>query len=243
MKILIVEDDPDIAELLAVSFRKEGWEGIVAGEGEEALRFVESAAPDFCVLDLLLPGMGGLAVLRSLRKSPNGQSMPVIIASALGEDEDVVKGLELGADDYLAKPFSPQVLVARMRALLRRLGREGEDAASAAPGGAPGGAAGGTGAALEVSGVRLDPRRHEVSERGRPVELSATEFAVLELLMREPGRVFTRAQAIAGARGEDYPVTDRVLDVHILSLRRKLGDSGALIETVRGVGYRFREDK
>lgn len=243
MKILIVEDDPDIAELLAVSFRKEGWESIVAGEGEEALRLVESAAPDFCVLDLLLPGMGGLAVLRSLRKSPNGQSMPVIIASALGEDEDVVKGLELGADDYLAKPFSPQVLVARMRALLRRLGREGEDAASAASGGAPGGAAGGPGAALDVSGVRLDPRRHEVSERGRPVELSATEFAVLELLMREPGRVFTRAQAIAGARGEDYPVTDRVLDVHILSLRRKLGDSGALIETVRGVGYRFREDK
>ncbi len=239
MKILIVEDDPDIAELLAVSFRKEGWESLVAGEGEEALRLVESAAPDFCVLDLLLPGMGGLAVLRSLRRSPKGQSMPVIIASALGEDDDVVKGLELGADDYLAKPFSPQVLVARIRALLRRLGREGEGTAA----GASGGAAGGTGAALEVSGVRLDPRRHEVSERGRPVELSATEFAVLQLLMREPGRVFTRAQAIAGARGEDYPVTDRVLDVHILSLRRKLGDSGALIETVRGVGYRFREDK
>ncbi len=239
MKILIVEDDPDIAELLAVSFRKEGWESLVAGEGEEALRLVESAAPDFCVLDLLLPGMGGLAVLRSLRRSPKGQSMPVIIASALGEDDDVVKGLELGADDYLAKPFSPQVLVARIRALLRRLGREGEGGAA----GASGGAAGGIGAALEVSGVRLDPRRHEVSERGRPVELSATEFAVLQLLMREPGRVFTRAQAIAGARGEDYPVTDRVLDVHILSLRRKLGDSGALIETVRGVGYRFREDK
>lgn len=232
MRILIVEDDPDIAELLAVSFRKEGWESVVAGEGEEALRLVESAAPDFCVLDLLLPGMGGLAVLRALRKSPGGQSMPVIIASALGEDEDVVKGLELGADDYLAKPFSPQVLVARIRALLRRLGREE---------GAAGEADARAGAALEVSGVRLDPRRHEVSEGGRPVELSATEFAVLELLMREPGRVFTRSQAIAGARGEDYPVTDRVLDVHILSLRRKLGDSGALIETVRGVGYRFRE--
>ena len=243
MKILIVEDDPDIAELLAVSFRKEGWESVVAPEGEEALRLLEGAAPDFCVLDLLLPGMGGLAVLRALRRSPKGQSMPVIIASALGEDEDVVKGLELGADDYLAKPFSPQVLVARIRALLRRLGREGE-----VRGGARGGAAGaangiGEGAALEVSGVRLDPRRHEVSEGGRPVDLSATEFAVLELLMREPGRVFTRSQAIAGARGEDYPVTDRVLDVHILSLRRKLGDSGALIETVRGVGYRFREPR
>lgn len=234
MRILIVEDDPDITELLALSFRNEGWESVVAGEGEGALRLVESAAPDFCVLDLLLPGMGGLAVLRALRKSPGGQSMPVIIASALGEDEDVVKGLELGADDYLAKPFSPQVLVARIRALLRRLGRAEEEAAAGASGGA-------AGAALEVSGVRLDPRRHEVSEGGRPVELSATEFAVLELLMREPGRVFTRSQAIAGARGEDYPVTDRVLDVHILSLRRKLGDSGALIETVRGVGYRFRE--
>lgn len=243
MKILIVEDDPDIAELLAVSFKKEGWESIVAPEGEEALRLLESAAPDFCVLDLLLPGMGGLAVLRALRKSPKGQSMPVIIASALGEDEDVVKGLELGADDYLAKPFSPQVLAARIRALLRRFGRAGEETAHGAAGGSSGGAAGAADAALEVSGVRLDPRRHEVSEGGRPVELSATEFAVLELLMREPGRVFTRSQAIAGARGEDYPVTDRVLDVHILSLRRKLGDSGTLIETVRGVGYRFREPR
>ncbi|MCE1196518.1 response regulator transcription factor [bacterium] len=243
MKILIVEDDPDIAELLAVSFKREGWESLVAGEGEEALRLLESAAPSFCVLDLLLPGMGGLAVLRALRKSPQGRSMPVIIASALGEDEDVVKGLELGADDYLAKPFSPQVLIARIRALLRRLGRAGGEIAADASGGAPGGADGRADAALEVSGVRLDPRRHEVSERGRPVELSATEFAVLELLMREPGRVFTRSQAIAGARGEDYPVTDRVLDVHILSLRRKLGDSGNLIETVRGVGYRFREER
>lgn len=243
VKILIVEDDPDIAELLAVSFKREGWESLVAGEGEEALRLLESAVPSFCVLDLLLPGMGGLAVLRALRKSPQGQSMPVIIASALGEDEDVVKGLELGADDYLAKPFSPQVLIARIRALLRRIGREGEGLSADASGRAPGGADGRADAALEVSGVRLDPRRHEVSERGRPVELSATEFAVLELLMREPGRVFTRSQAIAGARGEDYPVTDRVLDVHILSLRRKLGDSGNLIETVRGVGYRFREER
>lgn len=239
MRILIVEDDPDIAELLAVSFRKEGWESVVAGEGEEALRLLEGAAPDFCVLDLLLPGMGGLAVLRALRKHPKGQSMPVIIASALGEDEDVVKGLELGADDYLAKPFSPQVLVARIRALLRRLGRAAEEPGAEVAGASEARAD----AAIEVSGVRLDPRRHEVSEGGRPVELSATEFAILELLMREPGRVFTRSQAIAGARGEDYPVTDRVLDVHILSLRRKLGDSGALIETVRGVGYRFREPR
>lgn len=239
IKILIVEDDPDIAELLAVSFKNEGWGSLVAGEGEEALRLLESAAPSFCVLDLMLPGMGGLAVLRALRKSPKGQSMPVIIASALGEDEDVVKGLELGADDYLAKPFSPQVLVARIRALSRRLGRAEDDVSGAISAKA----AGTSSVALDVAGVRLDPRRHEVSERGRPVDLSATEFAVLELLMREPGRVFTRAQAIAGARGEDYPVTDRVLDVHVLSLRRKLGDSGYLIETVRGVGYRFRETR
>ena len=236
MKILIVEDDPDGADLLAAAFVREGWDCDIAADGEEALRLFGSTRPDFCILDLMLPGIGGLAVLRALRKNPEGRTLPVIITSALGEDEDVVKGLELGADDYLPKPFSPHVLVARMRALLRRLEPrvpvnvdEIDGAGNAADTGA-----------IEVSGIRLDPRRHEVFEGTRRVELSATEFAVLELFMREPGRVFTRSQAIAGARGEDYPVTDRALDVHILALRRKLGDSGRLIETVRGVGYRFR---
>jgi two-component system phosphate regulon response regulator PhoB len=239
MKLLIVEDDPDGAELLTAAFSREGWDSTVAADGEEALRLFDSLRPDFCILDLMLPGIGGLAVLRALRKRPDGAAMPVIITSALGEDEDVVKGLELGADDYLPKPFSPHVLIARIRALLRRLEPSGSRDADTSD-------AAGTGAGaevVEVSGIRLDPRRHEVLEGERRVDLSATEFAVLELFMREPGRVFTRSQAIAGARGEDYPVTDRALDVHIMALRRKLGDSGRLIETVRGVGYRFRGEE
>jgi two-component system phosphate regulon response regulator PhoB len=233
-KILIVEDDPEIAELLSISFQKEGWQSMTAEDGERALELFEREAPTLCVLDLMLPGMGGLAVLRKLRKTPKGAAVPVIIASALGEDADVVSGLELGADDYIAKPFSPHVLVARMRALLRRLDRQ---ASPEAP------RRGEEEAPIELFGLRLDPRRHEVSAREQPIELSATEFAILELLMREPGRVFTRSQAIAGAKGEDYPVTDRAIDVHILSLRRKLGQDGALIETVRGIGYRFKAER
>ena len=231
-RILIVEDDPDIAELLSVSFRKEGWQSLLAENGEKALAFVDSEPLTLCVLDLMLPGMDGLAVLRLIRSNAKGSSLPVIIASARGEDADIVAGLDLGADDYVAKPFSPKVLIARIRALLRRSDdsskeRSAERAAAAGR--------------LAVSGITLDARRHEVFTGGKPVDLSATEFAILELLMREPGRVFTRSQAIAGVKGEDYPVTDRALDVHILSLRRKLGEGGVLIETVRGIGYRFRE--
>lgn len=231
-RILIVEDDPDIAELLSVSFQKEGWQSLRAENGEKALAFLDSEPLTLCVLDLMLPGMDGLAVLRLIRSNAKGSSLPVIIASARGEDADIVAGLELGADDYIAKPFSPKVLAARIRAILRRSDdssreRSAEQAAAAGR--------------LAVSGITLDARRHEVFAGGKPVDLSATEFAILELLMREPGRVFTRSQAIAGVKGEDYPVTDRALDVHILSLRRKLGEGGILIETVRGIGYRFRE--
>jgi len=246
-RILIVEDDPDIAELLSVSFQKEGWKSLRAENGESALTFLGSEELSLCVLDLMLPGMDGLAVLRRVRSNPKGSSLPVIIASARGEDSDIVAGLELGADDYISKPFSPKVLVARIRALLRRsegsssASREGA-AQSSGQGAAPS-AVKAVAGRLEVSGISLDARRHEVFARGRQVDLSATEFAFLELLMNDPGRVFTRSQAIAGVKGEDYPVTDRALDVHILSLRRKLGDEGALIETVRGIGYRFRDTR
>ena len=233
-RILIVEDDPDIAELLSVSFQKEGWKSLRAENGEKALAFLDSEPLTLCVLDLMLPGMDGLAVLRLIRSNAKGSSLPVIIASARGEDADVVAGLELGADDYIAKPFSPKVLAARIRAILRR----SDDSSRERPA-EPAAAAG----RLAVSGITLDARRHEVFAGDRPVDLSATEFAILELLMREPGRVFTRSQAIAGVKGEDYPVTDRALDVHILSLRRKLGEGGVLIETVRGIGYRFRETR
>ena len=228
--ILIVEDDPDIAELLAVSFRKEGWPSLHAENGEKALALIVENEFSLCVLDLMLPGMDGLAALRAMRSRPKGADLPVIIASARGEEADIVAGLDLGADDYIAKPFSPKVLVARIRSLLRRAEMTAARGGAEAPGEGR----------LEEEGILLDPLRHELSVHGRAVELSATEFAFLELFMREPGRVFTRSQAIARAKGEDYPVTDRSLDVHILSLRRKLGEAGALIETVRGIGYRFR---
>lgn len=249
-KILIVEDDADIAELLAITFAKEGWDSLIADSGERALALSETAGLSACVLDLMLPGMDGLAVLRAIRRvearGPEGgagrdaQPLPIIIASARGEDPDIVTGLELGADDYIAKPFSPGVLVARLRALLRRAA-----AASAGhPGrGRPGDEAAGPGDAgrVELHGIALDALKHAVTVAGSAVALSATEFAVLELLMREPGRVFTRAQVIARVRGHDYPVTDRAVDVQVLGLRRKLGASGSAIETVRGIGYRFRE--
>ena len=229
-RILIVEDDPDIAELLAISFGKEGWLSVRAENGEKALALLESADLALCVLDLMLPGIDGLAVLRALRKKPQCATLPVIIASARGEEADIVAGLDLGADDYIAKPFSPRVLVARVRSLFRRI--EGasrrSEAASADSG------------RVELEGIILDSLQHRVSANGLNLDLSATEFAFLELLMREPGRVFTRSQAIAKVKGDDYPVTDRSLDVHILSLRRKLGDLAALIETVRGIGYRFK---
>ncbi len=234
--ILVIEDDPDIAELLTVSFRKEGWRSLHAENGEKALALVAENEFSLCVLDLMLPGMDGLAVLRALRSRQTGASLkgatlPVIIASARGEEADIVAGLDLGADDYIAKPFSPKVLIARIRSLLRRNERTATQR----------GAEASNEGLVQGGGIILDALRHEVTAQGQPVDLSATEFAFLELLMREPGRVFTRSQAIAKAKGEDYPVTDRSLDVHILSLRRKLGEAGAHIETVRGIGYRFRE--
>ncbi|MEN6363788.1 MAG: response regulator transcription factor [Rectinema sp.] len=235
-EILIVEDDPDIAELLEVTFAKEGWHSSRAADGEAALALLASRNFSACVLDLMLPGMDGLAVLRSLRGSAQGRELPVVIASARGEDSDIVSGLDLGADDYLAKPFSPKVLAARLRAILRR-------SLQADPDQEAGGEASQESAdePLKVSGVLLDPRKHKVEFAGVPIALSATEFAVLELFMREPGRVFTRSQTISLVKGEDYPVTDRALDVHILSLRRKLGEAGEFIETVRGIGYRFKD--
>lgn len=227
-RILIVEDDADIAELLSIACAKEGWDSLIADSGERALQLALDEDLAACVLDLMLPGMDGLAVLRALRKTSEGSRLPVIIASARGEDSDVVTGLELGADDYIAKPFSPKVLAARLRAVMRRSGSPADPENSPS-------------ARLACHDIVLDTIKHSVTAGGSPVALSATEFAVLELLMREPGRVFTRSQVIAGVRGHDYPVTDRAVDVHVLGLRRKLGASGSSIETVRGIGYRFKE--
>ena len=226
-RILVVEDDPDIRELLSYTLGKEGYEVIAAASGEEGLRAAAAGRVDLAILDVMLPGMDGLQLLRKLKSGESTRGFPVLMASARGEDADVVAGLELGAEDYVTKPFSPRVLVARVRTALRRPeARDGERT---------------DGGGLERGGIRLDPGRHEVTADGARVELSATEFDVLAVLMAQPGRVYGRAAIIDRAKGGDYPVGDRSVDVQIVSLRRKLGPLGELIETVRGVGYRFRD--
>lgn len=226
--ILVVEDDPDIAELLSYALGKEGYEVMTAATGEEGLRLAERRTPDLAILDVMLPGLDGLQALRRLKANAATRRIPVLMASARGEDADVVAGLELGAEDYVTKPFSPRVLVARVRAALRRPSERDEAAAAGVP--------------LERAGIRLDPERREVRADGRRIDLSATEFELLSLLMRNPGRVYERAAIIDAVRGGDYPASDRSVDVQVVSLRRKLGDRGAMIETVRGVGYRFRDE-
>ena len=226
--ILVIEDDAEIRELLAFSLGKEGWILVFAASGEEGMAAFPTANPDCVVLDIMLPGINGLDVLRKIRSDPSRSRLPVIMTTARGEEADVVSGLELGADDYVVKPYSPKVLVARIRTALRR---------SADPGDQPPVA----GQLVVLGELSLDPARHELRLRGEAVDLSATEFAILELLMRNPGRVFARSGIIDAVRGPDYPVTERSVDVQILSLRKKLGDDGDLVETVRGVGYRLKD--
>ncbi|MEE8394828.1 MAG: response regulator transcription factor [bacterium] len=223
--ILVVEDEEDILELIRYNLAREGYAVLPATTGEQALRLAKSERPDLILLDLMLPGMVGLEVCRALKREPHGESIPIAMLTAKNEEADVVAGLELGADDYIAKPFSPRVLVARVRTLRRRARRR------AVVGEAP----------LSLQGVSIHPGRREVLVGEKPVDLTFTEFQLLHLLAARPGWVFTRNQIVEGMRGEDYPVTDRSVDVQVVALRKKLGHAGALIETVRGVGYRFRE--
>lgn len=228
-EILIVEDDQDIADLLAIALEKEGWASRHAPDAEAGLSALRQANFSACILDLMLPGMDGLSFLKVVRSMRILDTMPVIIASARDDETDIISGLELGADDYLPKPFSPKVMAARLRAVFRRTKIAAGDKRP------------NTGV-LERSGIILDHTRHETRIGGIAIELSATEFSILELFMREPGRVFTREQIIDFVKGPDYPVTDRAIDVHILSIRRKLGEAGILVETVRGIGYRLKDD-
>ena len=227
--IFVVEDDPDIRELLAYTLGKEGYVIVQAASGEAAQKLLEELVPDLILLDVMLPGMDGLELLRKLKSDQRFKIVPVILASAKGEEADVVAGLELGAEDYVTKPFSPRVLLARVRTALRRHTQPDSTLAGAE--------------AIQVGALSLDPARHETRLNGKKLELSATEFSVLEVLARAPGRVFTRSQIIDAVRGHDYPVTDRSVDVQILAIRKKLGSEGELVETVRGVGYRFRDDQ
>jgi len=223
--ILIVEDEEDIQELVRYTLEREGHVVVAAETGEKGLAAVRGARPALILLDLMLPGLDGREVCRRLKQDEATRSIPVIMLTARGEEADIVAGLELGADDYITKPFSTKVLAARVGAVLRR-------AARTVP--APQDV-------IEIGDLTVHPGRHEVTVAGNKVDLSSTEFGILQFLARRPGWVFTRRQIVRGVHGEDHPVLDRSIDVQIASLRRKLGNRGDLVETVRGVGYRFAE--
>ena len=226
--ILVVEDDTDIQQLVSYNLIRAGCNVTCADTGEEALQLLGRERFDAMVLDLMLPGRDGIEVCRTVRERPETAAMPVIMLTAKGEEDDIVTGLGCGADDYVTKPFSPRVLVARVEAALRR---------APAAAGPPDEAAG----VLVLHGMEIHPGRHEVRVDGAPVQLTASEFTILALLAGRPGWVFSRQQIIDQVRGYDYSITPRAVDVQIFGLRRKLGPAGSCIETVRGIGYRLRE--
>lgn len=223
--ILAVEDEEDILELVEYNLNKHGFLVLKSDSGEEGLKLARAKLPDAVVLDLMLPDLDGLEVCRALKADPATAHIPIVMLTAKGEEADIVAGLEMGADDYIPKPFSPRVLVSRIKAVIRRR-RQGPAEAEEV---------------IKTGDLVIHPGRREVMVKGKPVNLTYTEFGILHLLARRPGWVFTRYQIVEGVRGEDYAVTDRAVDVQIVGLRRKLGKAGPLIETVRGVGYRFKE--
>ena len=222
--ILVVDDEEDILELIKYNLTREGYSVVCASSGEEGLELARTAQPDLVVLDLMLPGLDGLDICKMLKSDTKTRHISVIMLTAKGNDSDVVIGLELGADDYVVKPFSPRVLLARIKTALRR--------ESAVPSGT---------STIKIDKVVINPERFEVSVDGAGMDVTSTEFKILHLFAQYPGVVFTRSQIVDRVHGVDYPVTDRSVDVQIVALRRKLGDFGDLIETVRGVGYRFRD--
>ena len=224
-KILVVEDDEDILELISYNLERENYAVTRAESGEKALTRIAKAPPDLIILDLMLPGMDGLDVCKRVRGDQKTRNIPVMMVTAKGEESDVVSGLELGADDYITKPFRPKELVARVRAVLRRiLAPEPKETDI-----------------VKVHDIEIHPGRREVFVKGKQTELTFTEFQILSVLARRAGWVFTRYQIVDAVRGEDYAVTDRAVDVQIVGLRKKLGKSGKYIETVRGVGYRLKD--
>jgi two-component system phosphate regulon response regulator PhoB len=224
--ILIIEDDAEIQEMLCLAFSGEGWKLYQAKTGEEGIRLLEKHGADCIILDIMLPGMDGFRALKKIKAEGKWKAVPVILATAKGEEPDIVTGLELGADDYVVKPYSPRVLIARIRAALRR----NEESA--------GGSA--EKKVWQAGKLKIDAMRHEALWENKAIDLSATEFALLVHFISHPDIVFSRSQIISAVHGPDYPVTDRSVDVQVLALRKKLGKAGEMIETIRGVGYRFR---
>jgi two-component system phosphate regulon response regulator PhoB len=223
-RILIIEDERGLSDVLTYNFQREGYETLVAHDGQEGLRKAQTLLPDLVILDLMLPVMNGLEVCRELRAGERTRAIPILMLTAKAEETDQIVGFSLGADDYVTKPFSVKVLIQRVKALQRR--HEGTPD---------------TADTVEHLGVRIDRVRHQAYVHNQEVELTPTEFRLLECLLRQPGRAFARSQLMDAAIGEGALVLERTIDVHIKTLRRKLGPAGELIETVRGLGYRFRE--
>ena len=227
--ILVVEDEAAIQQLVSYNLIKAGFHVTCADNGEEALECLLQESIDCVLLDLMLPGMSGLEVCETIRRKSekNGRYIPIVMLTAKGEEEDIVEGLEYGADDYVTKPFSPKVLIARIKAVLRRgyeRQKQEEDDQST----------------IVVGDLEIDKGRHEVRLQGELLHLTMTEFGILALLASKPGWVFSRQQIIDSVRGYDFLITPRAIDVQIFGLRKKMGDFGQLVETVRGVGYRFK---
>jgi two-component system alkaline phosphatase synthesis response regulator PhoP len=230
VNVLVVEDDSDIQQLVSYNLIRAGFHVTCADSGEEALERLRSEPVDCVLLDLMLPGINGIQVCSAIRKSEaaNMDSVPVIMLTAKGEEEDVVAGFGCGADDYITKPFSPKVLVARIKAVMKRSVKEKGDKDESDK------------LVIKVDGLEVDKGRHEVRVDGRQLQLTTTEFSILSQLAAKPGWVFTRQQIIDYVRGYDFLITPRAIDVQIFGLRKKLGSYGGMIETVRGIGYRYK---
>ena len=222
--VLVIDDEKDLIELVRYNLEKEGFEVLSARDGPSGLEIARRVKTDLVMLDLMMPGMDGLEICRELRSDARTKALPLIMLTAKATEADRVVGLELGADDYVTKPFSPRELVARVKAVLRRASTQREPAAM-----------------VRCGELVIDINGHEVTYAGKSMPLTATEFRILQFLAERPNRVFTRDQIIDSALGRDTAIFDRTIDVHITALRRKLGAGGEHIETVRGFGYKFRE--
>lgn len=229
-RILVVDDEPDIGELLKYNLEQEGFEVLVLQQGERVFPLLETEVVDLVILDLMLPGTSGMDLCRQMKRHPKLDSTPIIILSAKSSETDKIVGLEMGADDYVTKPFSPREAVARVKAVLRRT-EDRERVPSREP------------SLFDFEGLRMDVSRHEVVVDGEEVKLTNTEFKILQCLLHRPGHVFNRQQLIDFALGKDVSVVDRTIDVHITNLRKKLGTKGGQIESIRGVGYRLKKSR
>ncbi len=222
--VCLIEDEEDIAQLINFNLEKAGYQTDWSESGDKGLERIRQKKPDLILLDLMLPKISGIKICEQLKQDAATAKIPIIMVSAKGSELDIVQGLEAGADDYVTKPFSPHVLMARVKSVLRRLEKkEGHDDS------------------CQIEGLRIDGKRREVYISDTKIDLTYSEFEILRFLAKRPGWVFTRTQIVDAIRGQNYAVTDRSIDVVLVGLRKKLGASGDLIETIRGVGYRFRE--